>query len=201
MLPCLSMGRFQVSKNVGTGFVKLVLKNKMCLGCQALMVAGLQGAKKVSGTMVQELKPGKISYKQRSGICLCLCISTHRPCLVGVRTVHHDVWFWRGCRILRHVRIDQFFLAKENIIIKEANSKGRSEKKASNQSAPQRRKKVAGYTSTSWCQCSMGFRGFANMATQCSLPGPSASLPTRHIPITSLWPILMEEKEKRKRPH
>lgn len=45
-------------------------------------------------------------------------------------------------------------------------------------------------TSTSWCQCSIGLRGLASMAVQCSLPGPSASLPTRHIPITSLWPML-----------
>lgn len=49
-------------------------------------------------------------------------------------------------------------------------------------------------TSTSWCQCSIGLRGLASMAAQCSLPGPSASLPTRHIPITSLWPILTRSK-------
>src|SRR4029434_6718280 len=45
-------------------------------------------------------------------------------------------------------------------------------------------------TSTNWYHWSMGLRGFANMAVQCSLPGPSASLPTRHIPMTSLCPIL-----------
>ena len=45
-------------------------------------------------------------------------------------------------------------------------------------------------TSTSWCQWSMGLRGLANMAVQCSLPGPSTALPTRHIPMTSLWRIL-----------
>lgn len=58
-------------------------------------------------------------------------------------------------------------------------------------------------TSTSWCQCSIGLRGLASMAAQCSLPGPSASLPTRHIPITSLWPMLTvrheSKDEKRKR--
>lgn len=52
-------------------------------------------------------------------------------------------------------------------------------------------------TSTSWCQCSIGLRGLASMAAQCSLPGPSASLPTRHIPITSLWPMLIRSKGRR----
>lgn len=132
-------------------------------------------------------------------LCVCMSVPT---CLVGVRTVHHDVRFWRGCCVLRHIRVNGFFLAKENTIVMTSVKirKATAEtENAPNQMGVQNRKyahtyreKENGNTSTSWCQCSMGLRGFANMAVQCSLPGPSASLPTRHIPITSLWPILME---------
>lgn len=51
-------------------------------------------------------------------------------------------------------------------------------------------------TSTSWCQCSTGLRGLASISAQCSLPcGSAASGPTRHTPITSLWPMLGIGKE------
>lgn len=47
-------------------------------------------------------------------LCVCMSVPT---CLVGVRTVHHDVRFWRGCCVLRHIRVNGFFLAKENTIV------------------------------------------------------------------------------------
>lgn len=48
----------------------------------------------------------------------------------------------------------------------------------------------AGLTSTRECQCAMGFRGYDSISLQWSLPSLSASLPTWHTPMTSLWPTL-----------
>lgn len=45
-------------------------------------------------------------------------------------------------------------------------------------------------TSTRECQCAMGFRGYDSISLQWSLPSLSASLPTWHTPMTSLWPTL-----------
>lgn len=53
-----------------------------------------------------------------------------------------------------------------------------------------------GLTSMRGCQWAMGLRGYVNISFQCSLPKPSASLPTRHTPMTSLWPTLCKETEK-----
>lgn len=76
--------------------------------------------------MAQELKFGKMPYEPCSGVSVCLRFVP--MCLVGVRTVHHDVWFWRGCSILRHVRVNGFFLDKENTVFR---------KEASNQMGAQ----------------------------------------------------------------
>lgn len=50
------------------------------------------------------------------------------------------------------------------------------------------------FTSTKECQCAMGFRGYASISFQWSLPRPSALIPTRHTPMISLWPTLREKE-------
>lgn len=47
-----------------------------------------------------------------------------------------------------------------------------------------------GLTSARECQCAMGLRGYDNISLQWSLPSRSASLPTWHTPMISLWPTL-----------
>lgn len=54
------------------------------------------------------------------------------------------------------------------------------------------------FTSTRECQCAMGFRGYASISFQWSLPRPSALIPTRQTPMISLWPTL--RKRQRARP-
>lgn len=76
------------------------------------MVADLQETEKVI--------PKKSAKATMGFHCVCASVPT---CLVGMRTVHYDVRLWRGCGVLRHVRINGFFLAKENTIFrKEGNS-------------------------------------------------------------------------------
>lgn len=42
------------------------------------------------------------------------------------------------------------------------------------------------FTSTKECQCAMGFRGYASISFQWSLPRPSALIPTLQTPMISL---------------
>lgn len=51
------------------------------------------------------------------------------------------------------------------------------------------------FTSTKECQCAMGFRGYASISFQWSLPRPSALIPTRQTPMISLWPTLREKQK------
>lgn len=55
------------------------------------------------------------------------------------------------------------------------------------------------FTSTKECQCAMGFRGYASISFQWSLPRPSASIPTRQTPMISLWPTLWQRQRARRR--
>lgn len=66
-------------------------------------------------------------------VCVCASVPT---CLVGVRTVHHDMRFWRGCSVLRHICVNGFFLAEENTIFIFCAEIGRATATAETEKAP-----------------------------------------------------------------